>query len=84
MKVIKLDYRYKMYKERRFTCGLRFDSYSNEVTKYEKFLTQKYGSSYMGNATWNFSFGKSKAGNPRPVFITLKDDHMLTMLLLSV
>lgn len=74
-----------MFKQYGHTIGLRFPYWSNEVSKYEAALKNTYGysSSYRANYNWNGYFG-SKTKTDRPYFITLRDEKMLTALLLSV
>ena len=86
MKIIKLNRRYKAFKEEGHTVGLRFDSWCNEAGPYEKYLTKLYGSQYAyNNIQWRCGFGsRSGRNNPRPYFITLRDEKVLTAMLLAV
>ena len=87
MKIIKLNRRYKAFKELGHTVGLRFDSWCNEAGPYEKYLTKMYGSQYMHNnsSQWKSGFGsRPNTNSPRPYFITMRDEKVLTALLLAV
>jgi hypothetical protein len=86
MKIIKLNRRYKAFKEEGHTVGLRFDSWSAEAGPYEKYLTKMYGSQYAYNHNvWRCGFGsRSGRNNPRPYFITMRDEKVLTAMLLAV
>jgi len=86
MKIIKLNRRYKAFKDQGHTVGLRFDSWSAEAGPYEKYLTKLYGSQYAyNNNEWCGTFGSRPSRNePRPYFITMRDEKVLTAMLLAV
>jgi hypothetical protein len=86
MKIIKLNRRYKAFKEQGHTVGLRFYSWCNEAGPYEKYLTKMYGSQYAYNHNeWRCGFGsRPRRNEPRPYFITLRDEKVLTAMLLAV
>lgn len=87
MKVIKLDKRFKLYQDDyrklKHTAGLRFAEYDFiNIPKYEKYLTSIYGSKYEDGAKWYGYFGSNS--RPRPYYITVQHEYMLTALLLAV
>jgi hypothetical protein len=81
MKIVKLNGRYKLYKEHRFTHAIRFSSWSTEAGKVEQFLRERYGNEYSWNGrhTWKTHWGKSANGTSRPYFIGVKDEEMIFM-----
>jgi hypothetical protein len=88
MKVVKLNRRYKAYKEG-FTHALRLISWSKEAGEIEQFLTTRYGSQYNwytqpGNRQWSSGFGhRSSKYDTRPFWINLRNESDITMILLS-
>lgn len=88
MKVVKLNRRYKAYKEG-FTHALRFNSWSKEAGEIEQILTTRYGSQYNwyklhSNSQWTSGFGhRSNKYDTRPYWINLRKESDITMILLS-
>lgn len=86
MKIIKLNGRYRQYKEHRHTAGVRFDGWQPEVETLSKALyalTGTYG--WFKDGEWFHYFGTKSAGSDaRPYFITVRDENLLTMALLKV
>lgn len=84
MKVIKLNRRYKMFKDRGHTVGLRFDGWSSDAGPYEAYLRKIYGTDW-NNISWHSYFGtRPTTHTSRPYFITLRDEKILTAMLLAV
>jgi hypothetical protein len=84
VKVIKLNGRYKLYKEHRFTHAIRFSSWSTQVGRVETFLRERYGSEYSWkNASWKTHWGTSKDNGPRPYFIGVRDEEMIFVVQLA-
>lgn len=84
VKVIKLDYRYRAYTQYAHTVGLRFPYFSDQVHKYTDVLLKTYpytGFNYKIN--WAAYYGKKHRGIS-PYYITLRDEKMLSILLLTV
>lgn len=83
VKIIKLNRRYKLYKEHGCTHAIRFYSWSTEAGKVESFLRERYGSEYIWgqyrNTMWKTHWGKSQGNDPRPFFIGVKDEEMIFM-----
>lgn len=80
VKVVKLNGRYKLYKEHRFTHAIRFSSWSSQAGKVEQFLRERYGSEYSWNQKpymWRTHWGTSKTNGPRPYFIGVRDEEMI-------
>ena len=86
MKIIKLNKRFSMGREG-YTHALRWvEGYSRYVVPYEQAMQEMYGGSrYTTGNPWRSAYGssRSKAGIT-PYYIYLKDESMLTMLLLRV
>lgn len=74
-----------MFRQYGHTIALRFPYWSHEISKYEAVLKNTYGysSSYRANYNWNGYFG-SHTKTDRPYFITLRNEEMLTFLMLVV
>ena len=86
MKIIKLNGRFSMYREG-YKHALRWnEGYCREVVPYEQAMQEMYGGSrYTTGNSWRSAYGSSrrKAG-VTPFYIYLRDESMLTMLLLRV
>lgn len=86
MKIVKINKRYKLY-SKGYTHVLRWNYYSSIVTPYEQALAELYGPEkwWSDSSPWKHVNGKP-AGRwqERPYFIYVKDESMLTMLLLKI
>lgn len=88
MKVVKLNRRYKAYKEG-FTHALRFDQWGKHVGDIEQFLTNRYGRQYLwhkrhANSQWTSGVGsRPSSTDSRPYWINLRNEADITMILLS-
>ena len=84
MKVVKLNRRFKMFREHGHVVALRFHGWSNMIAPYERACRQKLGSEYK-NFSWSGHFGTSKGrSDVRPYWITFRNEADLTLVLLSV
>ena len=84
MKIIKLNRRYKMFKERGHTIGLKFDNWYKEADVYETYLSKVYGYDW-DKINWHGYYGTCPTKNTsRPYFITMRDEKILTAMLLAV
>lgn len=80
VKVIKLNGRYKLYKERGFTHAIKFSSWNTQAGKVEQFLRERYGSEYPWKTAplWKTHWGKVNSSvGPRPYYIGVKDEEMI-------
>jgi hypothetical protein len=79
IKVIKLNGRYKLYKDYQMSHAIRFGSWSTEAGKVESFLRERYGSEYNWNRqhVWKTHWGKSASHEPRPFYIGVRDEEMI-------
>jgi hypothetical protein len=87
MKIVKLNRRFKQFKENGHTVALRFD-YWNPATiaVYEKVCRARLqGHGYNRDADWAGYFGHApKSNSSRPYWITFRREADLTLVLLSV
>jgi hypothetical protein len=79
VKIIKLNRRYKLYKEQGFTHAIKFDSWESEVWKVETFFRERYGSEYAYKQSnmWRTHWGKPGKHTPRPFMIGVRDEEMI-------
>jgi hypothetical protein len=80
VKVIKLNRRFKLYKEHGFTHAIRFNSWASEAGKVEKFFRERYGGEYSWNGKsymWRTHWGKPCKHTPRPYMIGVRDEEMI-------
>ena len=86
MKIIKLNRRYRQFKEHGHVAGIRFPTWNHQAQKAElafKDLTRTSGWDRSGS--WYAYFGKARlTTSARPYFITVRDESLLTMALLKV
>jgi hypothetical protein len=90
MKLIKLNRRFKQFIEHGHTVAFRFDEFSIDTIRIEqtlKEMTSEYG--YNRCNEWYGYFGKRPKGKgyfnePRPYFITMRDEATASMVLLKI
>jgi hypothetical protein len=85
MKVVKLNRRFRQFKENGHTVALRFDSWNpSTVSAYEKVCRERLkGHGYDRNADWAGYFGYAPNSNAsRPYWITFRNEADLTLVLL--
>jgi len=86
MKIVKLNRRYKQFRENGHTMALRFESYdSKKVPAYENACRERLGGTgWNRQANWWSGFGSPNRGNThRPFWITFRNESELTLVLLS-
>jgi hypothetical protein len=90
MKLIKLNRRYRAYKDYGHTWGFRFDHWSAEhCGPVERLLESMYGSQYKGTDLyyhWRATFGTHVPFNAhyKPYFITFRDESIISVILLKL
>lgn len=88
MKVLKLNKRYKMFKEHHHTVGLKFATgYSKRIPDIESCLRKltNQGGWFADCSEWRGYFGtRNGRTDVRPYFITMRDEKLLSMVLLSI
>jgi hypothetical protein len=86
MKIVKLNRRFKQYKEHGHTVALRFASYQPAtIAVYEKICRARLkGHGYNREADWAGYFGHApNSRSSRPYWITFRNEADLTLVLLS-
>jgi len=83
MKVIKLDKRYRAFKQHGHTVGLRFEIFSSECSKIENHLYDLTGDWGWRMQSWTSFFLKKPQYGVSPYLITIKDESLLTAILLK-
>jgi hypothetical protein len=86
MKIVKLNRRWKQYKEHHHTVAFRFDGWSKTAKRIEDKLRQLTNTGgWTESAEWYSYFGKAPdTYRPRPYYITMRDESLMSAILLSV
>lgn len=87
MKTVKLNRRFRQFKEYGHIVALRFDFRNNKAVKIEKVCREKLkGHGWLPDHNWYCYWGNYRFGNPhpRPYWITFRNEADLTLVLLSV
>ena len=86
MKVVKLNRRYKAFKNYGHTYAFRFDVWSRESGLVEDIMSTMLGSQYTGNFhNWRATFSERPQSNmPRPYFISFRDESIISLVLLKM
>ena len=83
MKVIKLNRRYKLFKEHGYEAGLRFDAWGNKARAIEKTCRKRLGDSFIrADSDWYGYFGQRNVHGPTPYFIMFRKESTLSFVLL--
>jgi len=83
MKVIKLNRRYKLFKEQGYRAGLRFDYWDNNARIVERTCRERLGhSGITPPSDWYGYFGKRGWTSPTPYFIMFRRESDLSFVLL--
>ena len=84
MKVVKLDRRFRQYKQHGHVIAVRCDSWLGEGTSFEQVCKAKLGSQgYMPDNDWHAYFGKANGRRFRPFWISFRREADLSFVLLS-
>jgi len=93
MKLIKLDRRYRAFKEYGHTYAFRFASWSREAGCVEDIMSKILGSQYTMTSgdvvvcfrDWRATFGtRPHVNQPRPYFISFRDESIASVVLLKM
>jgi hypothetical protein len=88
MKIVKLNGRFKQYRENQHTIALRFDGYTIEAGAYERVCRERMpgpGNGWLRHGQWYSYYGdRSNAYSTRPYWITFRNEQDLTLVLLSI
>ena len=83
MKIVKLNRRFKMFREHGHTVAMRFNGWSKQISAYESACRARLGSEYKNNS-WSGHFGTRNGRTDfRPYWITFRNESDLTLVLLS-
>ena len=86
MKVVRLNRRYKMFKDHGHVVGLRFPSWTVQANNVEILCSNRLGSKWK-NGSWSAQFGSPNYtdgyGN-KTYWITFRNEQDLTMILLCL
>ena len=83
MKVVKLNRRFRQFKEHGHTMGLKFPSYTESVP-YETVAKKKLGDGgFMRSDLWYSYFGDRRHQGYRPYWITFRNAADATLVVLS-
>lgn len=85
MKVVKLNRRFRQYKEAGHTVALRFNNWNKKAQAVETICKDRLGSNgWSRQGQWCGYFGAASGRNEfRPYWITFRDERDLTLVLLS-
>ena len=88
MKIVQLNRRFTMHRDHGHAVALRFDTWDQTASKYEKAVYDMLGSQYVNWKNyqhWRGYFGKASGHTPqRPYWITFRDPAHLTAVMLRV
>jgi hypothetical protein len=85
MKIIKLNRRFKVHKEKGHEVAVKFSGYSSKASGVEKVCRDRLGEDCIWNSegTWYGWFGKKRYG-PAPYFISFRKESDLTFVLMCL
>ena len=94
MKIVKLNRNFTIYKNHRFEIGIKFASYdpngagamakqAGKLFGTEAFMW-KYYPNELVKGDWATGFGSPRPNGKRPYWVYLRNESMLSMLLLSL
>ena len=84
MKTVKLNGRFRMFKEHGHTMALRFNGWTADISRYESACRRHLGSDW-NKTSWSCYFGaRNGRSDSRPYWITFRNEADLTLVLLSV
>jgi len=89
MKIVKLNRRFRQFKEHGHTVALRFEGWTKKATEVEKVCREKLkGSGWLRDQNWYSYYGERNSRYDRnigrPYWITFRNEAELTLVLLSV
>lgn len=93
MKIVKLNRNFNIHKNHGFEVGLKFDIWGLEARYFENLVSDRFGdqawlwrhypaSKVKGD--WAVGFGKRVKGEATPYWIYLRNESMLTLVMLSL
>jgi len=89
MKIVKLNRRFRQFKEHGHVVALRFEGWSKKATEVEKVCREKLnGGGWSRDQDWYSYYGDRNSRYDRdvtrPYWITFRNETDLTLVLLSV
>lgn len=89
MKLVKLNRRYKAFKDWGHTWAFRWDGYDpKSCNVVESIMKEMYGSQYRWNEKeyrdWRATFGSPRRNGPRPYWVSFKDESVASVVLLKL
>ena len=86
MKVVKLNRRFKQFRDNGHTVAIRFPCYNVRAGRIEKFVKQRLGGhGYDRQADWCGYFGAANGHSDRKTYwITFRNEADLTLVMLSL
>lgn len=87
MKVVKLNRRFRQFKEHGHTVALRFEhGYTKDAGQIEKICRDRFnGAGWLRESDWYHYYGaRSGRNDVRPYWITFRNEADLTLVILSV
>jgi hypothetical protein len=89
MKIVKLNRRFRQFKEHGHVVALRFEGWSKKATAVEKVCHEKLnGGGWLRDHNWYSYYGNRNSrydrDAARPYWITFRNESDLTLVLLSV
>ena len=84
MKIVKLNRRFKQYKENGHTIALRFNGFTKQARDFEAVCKSRLDDAgWMPGGNWYHYFGDRPNRNAvRPYWITFRNESDLTMIML--
>ena len=88
MKIVKLNRRFRQFKEHGHVVALRFEGYTNEAGPYERACRERLsGHGWSRDHVWYGYYGDRNRQHdrnaPRPYWITFRREQDLTLVLLA-
>lgn len=83
MKIVKLNRRFRRFKEAGHAVALRFDCWGSSAVAVEQMCRDRLGSMFDNGARWEGYFGQgNRLYSQRPYWISFRNEKDLTLVLL--
>jgi hypothetical protein len=86
MKIVKLNRRFRQFKEHGHVVALRFEGWTNQSKEVEKVCRERLqGGGWLRDQDWYSYYGdRNSRYDARPYWITFRNEADLTLVLLSL
>ena len=86
MKIVKLNRRFRQFKEHRHQAALRFEGWNEKAKEVEKVCRERLqGGGWLRDQDWYSYYGdRNSRYDARPYWITFRNEADLTLVLLSL